>query len=308
MKNRILIRLSALAAAAIFGLGLVPAPAHAAPGDGYVSDLNDGTIVQISASTGAQTTFASGLNIPTGLAFDPAGNLYEADNGSGKIDKFSPSGVETTFASGLNQPYGLATDPLGNVYEADNGSGTIFKFSPLGLKTTLATGLGGILGLAIAPNGNLYVIGTADPENTYITRVSQSGIKTIVAAVPAGGYQGLTCDAAGDLYAANTSDGNVYKLNPSVTAYSEIPSNLAGLIGVTCDKQGNVYAVDYGGSIYKYDPTGAAEGTYTSGLDTPAFLAFQPAVVPEPSTWAAGALTVLAAAVTLRQGGRVHRA
>ena len=51
---------------------------------------------------GAQSTFASGLNDPDGLAFNSAGDLFAADIGSGNIYEFTPGGAQSTFASGLS--------------------------------------------------------------------------------------------------------------------------------------------------------------------------------------------------------------
>ena len=61
---------------------------------------DDGYITEITPD-GAQSTFASGLHVPYGLAFDSAGNLFVADVGSGNIYEFTPGGVRSTFASGL---------------------------------------------------------------------------------------------------------------------------------------------------------------------------------------------------------------
>jgi hypothetical protein len=41
-----------------------------------------------------------------------AQNLFEADGYSGNIYEFTPSGVQTAFASGLNHPFGLAFQPV----------------------------------------------------------------------------------------------------------------------------------------------------------------------------------------------------
>ena len=109
--------------------------------------IYSGNIYEFTPS-GAQSTFASGLNQPSGLAFDSAGNLFETDYGSGNIYEFTPSGVQSTFASGLNGPQGLAFDSAGNLFETDSGSGNIYEFTPGGAQSTFASGLDNPVGLA----------------------------------------------------------------------------------------------------------------------------------------------------------------
>src|SRR5438094_921280 len=104
---------------------------------------------------GVKTTFASGLSGPFGLAFD-AGTLFESDTGTGTIIRFTAAGVKSTFASGLNTPTGLAFDASGNLFEADQGSGTIFKFTPAGAKSIFASGLNQPSGLAFGPPPAAY--------------------------------------------------------------------------------------------------------------------------------------------------------
>ena len=60
------------------------------------------------APGGTQSIFASGLNYPDGIAFNSAGNLFVANEGSDTIYKYTPGGTQITFASGLNEPLGLA--------------------------------------------------------------------------------------------------------------------------------------------------------------------------------------------------------
>ena len=80
----------------------------------------------ICSSASAQNLFVSD--------FDFQGNY-------GIIDEFTPNGVRSTFASGLNDPSGLAFDKAGNLFVADAGSGAIYKFTPAGVRTTFASGL-----------------------------------------------------------------------------------------------------------------------------------------------------------------------
>ena len=90
-----------------------------------------------------------------GVACDSGGNVYAAD-ASGNIYKFTPSGVQSTFATGLDQPAGLAFDSSGNLFEADQGSGTIYKFTPGGVRSTFAIGLSVPMALAFDSSGDLF--------------------------------------------------------------------------------------------------------------------------------------------------------
>ena len=122
---------------------------------------NPGNIYELvpCGATGCvvQRSFASGLNGPEGLAFDSAGILYVADEGSGNIYKFKPTGARSTFTSGLTSPMGLAFDRAGNLFVTDEGSGNIYEFKPTGVRGTFAFGLSGPTGLAFDSAGNLYV-------------------------------------------------------------------------------------------------------------------------------------------------------
>jgi hypothetical protein len=67
------------------------------------------------APDGPESTFATGLTWPRGLAFDNAGNLFVAQiftdlpgTAPGNILKFTPAGVMSVFASGIPQPEFLA--------------------------------------------------------------------------------------------------------------------------------------------------------------------------------------------------------
>jgi hypothetical protein len=49
----------------------------------------------------------------------PAQNLFVDDYYSGNLYELTPSGTRSTFASGLGNPFNLAFDSAGNLYEAD---------------------------------------------------------------------------------------------------------------------------------------------------------------------------------------------
>jgi streptogramin lyase len=145
---------------------------------------------------------------PRGLAIDPSGNLYVADEINCNIRRITPHGLVTTLAgstgtaghrdgegihAAFGAPRGLAADGDGNVFIADTNNHTIRRLSPNGYVATIAgkpfepgaadgTGRKARFNepraIAIGSDGTLYV---ADNGNASIRQISRSGIVTTVA-------------------------------------------------------------------------------------------------------------------------------
>jgi hypothetical protein len=103
-------------------------------------DTGGSSITEITPG-GGESTFASGLYGPAGLAFNSAGDLFEADEDSGNINEFTPGGVRTTFASGLSTPAGLAFNNAGDLFVASFFGGSIYEYTPGGSQSTFVSGL-----------------------------------------------------------------------------------------------------------------------------------------------------------------------
>ena len=167
---------------------------------------------------------AAHLNLPTALAFDPAGNLYIADTQNHRIRKIAATtGNITTIAgngtqgfsgdagpatsASIDSPTGLSVDTSSNVYLADTHNHRIRKITAAtGKITTIAgtsaTGYNGDNttattatlalphGLTIDPAGNLYL---ADTANHRIRRIdATTGIITTIAGAGAQTFAGDT--------------------------------------------------------------------------------------------------------------------
>jgi len=195
-------------------------------GNIYIADNNNNVIRKVTATTGIISTAAgdsisgySGdslkatqaeLNLPTGVASDPAGNLYIADWGNNRIRYVSASsGIITTVAGNgllgysgdnnladsaeLNYPYGVVLDKFNNIYIIDNVDNVIRQVQRWsGIITTIAgngtagfSGDGSLAveaqlnlpsGAAFDAQGNLFI---ADAGNNCIREVSSvsNGVK-----------------------------------------------------------------------------------------------------------------------------------
>src|SRR5262249_34336373 len=141
MKTKILLK-TFLSLGVIFGLAItVHAQNLYVSVNGPLGPSNsDGSISEYTP-TGMQTTFASGIARPRGLAFDSVGNLYAAitaavdDHEVGKVAKFNPRRRATAIGAapfyGIFE--GVAIDAAGNVYVLTAGGrypSTILKFVP----------------------------------------------------------------------------------------------------------------------------------------------------------------------------------
>jgi sugar lactone lactonase YvrE len=203
------------------------------------------------AGDGGQATAAE-INYPTGLAVDPSGNVYIADQYNNRIRKVNTSGIISTIAGNDNitgysgdgglataaeiyGPTGVAVDVSGNVYFPDCNNQRVRKINSSGIISTIVgngtAGFSGDGGPATAAelNGPIYVevdtygnVYIADVNNNRIRRVNTSGIITTIVGNGIAGYSG---------------DGG-----PSTNAEINAPH------GIALDSFGNLYIADPGNS------------------------------------------------------------
>src|SRR6266550_1921243 len=219
---------------------------------------------------GAKTTFATGLGGPFGLAIDGFGNVFEANFNTGTIFKFTPAGVKSTFASGLNGPIAFAFDASGNLFAADAVANVIFKFTPAGVRSTFALGLNMPVALAFDASGNLF---EADHGSNKIFKFTPAGVKTTFASGLHGPF-GLAFHA-GTLFESDTGSGTIIKFTAAGVKRT-FASGLNTPTGLAFDASGNLFEADQAsGRIFKFTPAGA-KSTFASGLSEPSGLAFEP--------------------------------
>jgi sugar lactone lactonase YvrE len=247
---------------------------------------------------GMQSTFASGLARPRGLAFDSSGNLFAAVNSfappnqrHGRILKFPPRGHQSVLGNvALSIIEGLVTDSGGNTFAlAQSASSTIgdisniYKFAPDGTRMLFGSvpNAGGF-GLALDSVGNLYA---ADGDDQTIYKFASDGTRTVFVGPSAFGDSapvGLAFDSAGNLFVSTEGDpGNdtILEFTPDGME-STFATDLTTPRGLAFDGSGNLFVAESNpapdGDILKFAPGGGAPTVFASGIDLPEFLTFGP--------------------------------
>src|SRR5579875_681702 len=148
----------------------------------YASSRAAGTVYRISPE-GAVSTFAEGMGIATGLAFDQAGNLYVGDR-SGTIFRLGPHGKHNAaeiFVYATLEPsiaaYHLAFRDDGMLLvtaPTTSSHQPIHAIDPDGSPHIFYRGLGRPQGLALDVEGNVYVAALLGGRRGII-RISADG-------------------------------------------------------------------------------------------------------------------------------------
>ena len=198
--------------------------------------------VKITPSGSVSTFLDTGLNGPTGLAFDKNGNLYCANYYANTISKITPSGSLSTFAnSGLNGAHGLAFDKNGNLFCANESANNIVKITPSGnVSTSVSSGLNNPYGLEFDKNGNLFCSNVSDNN---IVKITPSGIlSTFATGITE--PQFLAFDNKGNLYTGTHDTNKLYRISSTgVVEELTIGAVLDDVEGLAFDHKGNLYAV-----------------------------------------------------------------
>jgi len=137
----------------------------------------------VSMFEGGKGTEDGEFDSPTGIAVDGNGNVFVADSGNGRIQKFSSTGAflatigsKSSGHGQLSAPSGIAVDPAGNIYVAEVGNHRVQKLSRDG--TFIAEWKGPDVGfygprrIAIGPDESIYIV---DQGRTRIVKFDSDG-------------------------------------------------------------------------------------------------------------------------------------
>ncbi|HXH20983.1 MAG TPA: flippase activity-associated protein Agl23 [Dehalococcoidia bacterium] len=201
--------------------------------------LEDGRII-IGASGSGQGEFLGAADV----FVDAAGNIWVADSGNHRVQKFDRQGNFVAVLGGggsgpgrLKEPWSVVVAPDGTVFVADTWNHRIQKFDA-NLNFVKAWGdpffganpgpfqMFGPRDIAIGPDGTLWV---TDTGNKRIVNYTQDGNFIRQIGGPGSGLGqfdeqvGLAFDASGALYVADTWNERIQRFSPdlsSQTAYA----------------------------------------------------------------------------------------
>jgi hypothetical protein len=128
----------------ISGLAAPVAMARAGATSVYITELGNGTIIEVDLVTGQKRTLADGLKGPEGIDVGPDGRIYVAEVGERRVVAIDPKGGERqiiarNLAIGLGGykdgppafvTTGVAVGPSGAVYVASDVRNALYKLTP----------------------------------------------------------------------------------------------------------------------------------------------------------------------------------
>jgi sugar lactone lactonase YvrE len=176
--------------------------------------------------------FLSDLMNPTGLALDGDGILYVSSRMEGTVYQVTPDGERSTYAEGMGVATGIAFDKDENLYVGDRSGTVfkisrdrqIFVFATL--EPSVAA-----YHLAFGSDGSLFVAGPTTSSFDHVYRINPAGeVSSFYRGL--GRPQGLAFDAEGNLYVAASLQGQrgVVRLTPQARAELVVSGN--GVVGL----------------------------------------------------------------------------
>lgn len=230
---------------------------------------------QTAVNVPMQLTLGSGLNYPSGVAVDAAGNVFVADENNNRVLKLPAGGgpQTTVFNVDNDAVAGIAVDTVGDLYVAESKAGYVVKVSADGSpETRLGTGLVSAYTVAVDGAGDVFIV---DNESSHVVEVPAGGGPQIT--LPITGLndpQGVAVDAKGDVLVADPYNQRVVKLPAGGGAQTTVGTGWVFPFALSVDPSGDLFVTDVGGGsatgkVIEVPANGGAQTTIASALGVP---------------------------------------
>lgn len=189
------------------------------------------SVIRVSPD-GRATPFVTGIMNPTGLAFNPEGELFVTSRAEGSVYQVDPAGDFTVYAEGMGVATGAAFDRDGNLFVGDR-SGTIFKINPerkIFVHATLEPSVSAYH-LAMSAGGTLFVTAPTLSSHEAVWAIEPNG-DTRAWYRGLGRPQGLAVAKDGSVYVAASLHGRrgIVRITPGGEASLVLSGN--NLVGI----------------------------------------------------------------------------
>jgi len=223
---------------------------------------------------------------PWGVAVDSAGNVYVADVGNARVEKFSGIGTfmgAWPIYNPSGSPWEVAVDHLGNVWVADLWNNYVEEFTSAGVEIQEWDGsasgsqyaLNGPAGMAFDPSGNIYVVSSNDG---YVKEYTSAGAfirqwdgTSSGQAFTYGGIWGIATDSSGNVYTFDNGLSRVAEFTGTGGYIRQWGSAGTGngqfnnAWDIAVDSHNMVYVADSANCrVQEFTPTGAYVGQWGS--------------------------------------------
>lgn len=237
----------------------------------------------VTAPTYVRTVGAPGLAdlYPSGLDVDANGNVYVADTGNDRIEKYAPGQATPTWVfgkrggsfaeGGFSNPRDVAIAPNA-LYVADTDNIKVHVLNPITgayirtMSFTFKSPLGVSYGTDGKGNGRILV-SDGNTGNINVFDLNDNLVMTVLPHLGAGsGTRDAATDSAGNIYAADYLHDQIAKYSPTgsfITAWGGKTAPTCQQVprpyGVTVDASDHVYALASNGQtpVKVFNPDGS---------------------------------------------------
>jgi sugar lactone lactonase YvrE len=210
-----------------------------------VADSYSSRIMVLNASKAVVADY-TGIIRPQGLAFDAAGKLYVASNGSGSIARVEQTGKASTLFAKTNDPRFLVFDPTGKLWVTSNAGSTQIDAS-------------GTVSNSVAQSGGLWGIGF-DGASSFAVDYYQSIVRKLDVDAWKPFATGFSAPVSvrvasnDDIYVANQGNGTVVRYANG--ALNTVASGLASPQAIDLASDGKLYVAGAAGNLTTVSTTG----------------------------------------------------